>query len=224
MIEKLRQNPQFESMKHAIGFQREYWNNRAQTGSVKASSSALAQAMVEPFWNEPCNGDVLEVGSGTGVISEQLLRRMKAEDKLTIIEINLNFLEITQRKMAQKFADEDLTGRVSFLHADFLQHQMPAEQFSHICCSLPFNNFEPELINDIFQEMFRVCQPGGIIVFYEYILLRRIRYWLSLGRLHKLKNTEAVLTDWIDKHVVESTPIFSNFPPAMVYVLRKPKS
>jgi len=101
---------------------------------------------------------------------------------------------------------------------------MPDAHYSRICCSLPFNNFAPEVIQRMFEEMFRVCRPGGIIVFYEYILLRRIRYWLSLGTLRKLKRIEAVLTRNINECGIERIPIFSNFPPAMVYVLRKPLS
>jgi phospholipid N-methyltransferase len=222
LIAKFRQNQYVESMTQVFGFQREFWRNRAQTGSVKASSSGLARAMVEPYWDESCAQDVLEVGSGTGAISEKIFRRMQAGDKLTIVEINDNFLGMTRRKMAQKFGHVALTGRVSFVNADFLLHQMPADHYSRICCSLPFNNFAPEIIQQIFQEMFRVCQPRGIIVFYEYILLRRIRYWLSLGRLRDLKKIEAVLTNKIGQYGIERLPIFSNFPPAMVYVLRKP--
>jgi phospholipid N-methyltransferase len=111
---------------------------------------------------------------------------------------------------------------VSLVNEDFLQNQMPADRFSRVCCSLPLNNFEPQIIREIFQEIFRVCQPGGIVVFYEYILLRRMRYWLSLGTRQNLKKIEAVLSDQIRQHGIEEIPIYTNFPPAMVYILRKP--
>jgi len=222
LIGKFRQKHYVESMSHVFGFQREFFRHRAQTGSVKASSPGLARAMVEPFWEASIPQDVLEVGSGTGTISQRIFRRMRSDDKLTIVEINQNFLSMTRRKLLQKFGDRVQAGQVFFVNADFLQHRMPADHYSRICCSLPFNNFAPEIIQQIFEEMFRVCQPGGIIVFYEYILLRRIRYWLSLGMLHDLKRIEAVLTDRISRHGIERIPIFSNFPPAMVYVLRKP--
>jgi len=39
---------------------------------------------------------------------------------------------------------------------------------------------------------------------------------------HDSKRIKAVLTDRISRHGIERIPIFSNFPPAMVYVLRKP--
>lgn len=223
VIARLRRNQYVESMEQVFGFQLEYWRNRAQTGSVKASSSGLARAMVGPHWDGIRRQDVLELGSGTGIISEQIFRRMAPGDKLTIVEINLNFLSMTRRKMFQRFGDQAIHDRVSFVHDDFLQHHMPADEFSRICCSLPFNNFSSETNREIFREMFRVCRPGGIIVFYEYILLRRIRYWLSLGRRRDLKTIESILTDQIHKHGVEAIPILSNIPPAMVYVLRKPE-
>jgi len=210
-------------MPHIFGFFREYWRDRKQTGSVKASSSGLARAMVEPYWDTSCDQDVLEVGSGTGIISEQIFRRMKPADKLTIVEINPNFLSMTERKMVRCFGANALSGRVSLINIDFLQHQMPPEHYSRICCSLPFNNFSPEVVHDIFQELFRVCRPGGIIVFYEYILLRRIRYWLSLGMRQDLKKIEAILTEQIRQFGIEHTARFGNVPPAMVYILRKPE-
>jgi len=123
----------------------------------------------------------------------------------------------------QCFGDQAIADHVSLINADFLHNCMPADSFSRICCSLPFNNFAPEVIQELFDEMFRICQPGGIIVFYEYILLRRIRYWLSLGRRKNLKEIELVLTGQILHHGIEHIPIFTNVPPAMVYVLRKPK-
>lgn len=178
--------------------------------------------MVEPCWETSCAQDVLELGSGTGAISEQIFRRMQSRDKLTILEINPNFLVMTRRKMVQNFGGEALAGRVSFVNAGFLQHRMPADHYSRICCSLPFNNFDPEVIREIFREMFRVCRPGGIIVFYEYILLRRIRYWLGLGVRQDLKCIERVLTGQIQSHGISKIPAITNFPPAMVYVLRKP--
>jgi phospholipid N-methyltransferase len=149
---------------------------------------------------------------------------MHKRDKLTIVEINRNFLAMTGRKMIQNFGDQAISGQVALIKADFLQNHMSADVFSRICCSLPFNNFAPQMIVEVFREMFRVCQPGGIIVFYEYILLRRIRYWLSLGMRKDLKEIENVLTDQIRRYSIEKLPIFTNFPPAMVYVLRKPET
>jgi len=224
LIAKFRHNHYVDSMSHVFGFQREFWRNRAQTGSVKASSSDLAQAMVRPYWDPFGRQEVLEIGSGTGIVSEQILRNMKTRDRLTIVEINGNFLGMTQRKLTRKFGPDLPAGRVSFINSDFLKHSMPEGHYSRICCSLPFNNFSPEVIERIFMEMFRVCRSGGIIVFYEYILLRRLRYWLSLGTMHKLKRIEAVLTNRIGQYGIQRIPIFSNFPPAMVYVLRKPST
>ena len=122
---------------------------------------------------------------------------MQPSDKLTIVEINRNFLAMTRRKMVQSFGEQAISGPVSLINADFLHNQMQADTFSRICCSLPFNNFAPQMIGEIFHEMLRVCQPGGIIVFYEYILLRRMRYWLSLGLRKDLKAIEGVLTGQI---------------------------
>jgi len=178
--------------------------------------------MVESNWKESCQHDVLEVGSGTGIISEQIFRRMQSGDKLTIVEINSNFLTITYKKMVQTFGDKEVTDSVIFVNDDFLKQRMPADKYSRICCSLPFNNFEPEIIDEIFQEMFRICQPGGIIVFYEYILLRRLRYWLGLGSNRQLKMIEDVLTGQIRKSAIEKISIYTNFPPATVHLLRKP--
>jgi ubiquinone/menaquinone biosynthesis C-methylase UbiE len=178
--------------------------------------------MVEPFWDGSCPQHVLEVGSGTGAISAQIFRQMESQDKLTIVEINRNFLAMTRRKMVQSFGDAAIARQVSLINADVLHNGMPADSFSRICCSLPFNNFAPQMIDEIFNEMVRVCRPGGIIVFYEYILLRRIRYWLSLGLSKDLKAIEGVLTGQIRLYGIDKLPIFTNIPPAMVYVLRKP--
>jgi len=46
---------------------------------------------------------------------------------------------------------------------------------------------------------------------------------LSLGLSKDLRAIEGVLSGQIQQYGIEHIPIFTNIPPAMVYVLRKPK-
>ena len=89
------------------------------TASVCPSSRFLATAMLDEvdFRNVRT---LVELGSGTGVITQEILRRMGPESRLFALEINLNFVQHLRASWRDR--------RLTVLHADAsdLLHQLRA--------------------------------------------------------------------------------------------------
>src|SRR5437870_2641258 len=83
------------SMKRFIGdhleFFRQYRRRFQTTGAVAPSSRFLARALAKPFEQHarPCR--VLEIGPGTGAVTRRIVRLLKPDDRLDLVELNENF-------------------------------------------------------------------------------------------------------------------------------------
>lgn len=71
-------------------FIRSFFKKPLQTGALLPSSPYLAKAMAKKI-NFKTASVIVELGSGTGVITKELLKRMRKDAKLYAFEINKGF-------------------------------------------------------------------------------------------------------------------------------------
>lgn len=212
-------------MKRFIGehleFFRQYRRRFQTTGAVAPSSRFLARALTKPLEQHagPCR--VLEVGPGTGAVTRRIVRFLKPDDRFDLVELNENFVNV----LRQRFADDPEFRRV----ADRSEiHQCPIQEFpagapyQYIVSGLPFNNFPPELVREIFGVFFQLLAPGGVLSYFEYMYMRPLRKAMSnrAGR-ERLGDLEAVLQEYLARHRFSRDWVFVNFPPAWVQHLRR---
>ena len=85
-------------------FFREFRRNFHTTGSILPSSGYLATALAKPVKNR-AEGDkgprkILEVGPGSGAVTEKILAALGPEDHLDLVEINEAFVTLLRRRLA----------------------------------------------------------------------------------------------------------------------------
>src|SRR6185295_18404815 len=91
-------------------FLRQFFQQYHTTGSVLPSSRSLAKALCR-YVRNPANGtsssavkqsqrEILEVGPGTGAVTASLVRQMKPDDRLTLVELNDDFVRHMQTRLA----------------------------------------------------------------------------------------------------------------------------
>ena len=78
-------------------FLREWMANPQRTGSVAPSSPQLGAAMAR-WLPRDAESFVLELGPGTGAVTDALLKRGLREDRLIAIEKNPNLAKVLQKK------------------------------------------------------------------------------------------------------------------------------
>ncbi|MBI3865004.1 MAG: methyltransferase domain-containing protein [Planctomycetia bacterium] len=204
-----------------VEFFRQYRRRFQTTGAVAPSSRFLARALSRPLEKHAGPSRVLEVGPGTGAVTRRIVRVLKPEDKFDLVELNETFVGMLQTRFVE---DADFR-RV----ADRAQvHQCPIQEFhsdqpyDFIICGLPFNNFPPALVREIFGAFFKLLAPGGVLSYFEYMYMRPLRKVVSNreGR-ERLSELEVVLQDYLGKHRFQRDWVFVNVPPAWVQHLRR---
>lgn len=82
--------PNFE---HEARFLKSWLDNPLKTGALSPSSKDLSRAMAAAV-DLDVPGDVVELGPGTGPVTEALLERGIAPDRLVLVEYNADFVEL----------------------------------------------------------------------------------------------------------------------------------
>ncbi|MEI6193701.1 MAG: methyltransferase domain-containing protein [Verrucomicrobiota bacterium] len=180
-------------------FLQEWFANPQRTGSVAPSSRQLAAAMAH--WL-PANPDsfVLELGPGTGAVTEALIKRGLREDRLVAIERNPKMARLLREKFPRA---QIINGDAWHLDHLLSSRREPIESVGAVISSLPLLNFPPEEAEALTQKIRAVLEPEGNWVQYSYHLgKRQVRGAASF-------------------HLRASKIVWLNFPPARVSVFQK---
>jgi phosphatidylethanolamine/phosphatidyl-N-methylethanolamine N-methyltransferase len=165
-------------------------------GALAPSSRALGRAIARQI--DPARtGPVLELGPGTGVLTQAVLERGIAPGRLTLVEFDPQMAEF----LAGHFADVDVIEGDAFDLGRTLGPKS-REPFSAIISGIPLLNF-PMARRRLFME--GVCgllAPGAPLIQFSYGM-----------------NAPAVPLP--GHSVSRAAMVWSNLPPARVWVYRK---
>jgi phosphatidylethanolamine/phosphatidyl-N-methylethanolamine N-methyltransferase len=180
-------------------FLREWLVNPQRTGSVAPSSPKLAAAMARWLPRDP-ESFVLELGPGTGAVTDALLKHGLREDRLIAIEHNPTLAKRLQKKFPRAHV---IAGDA--WEMDELIRELPVavENVGAVISSLPLLNFPPAEAEALAQKIRAVLSPSGNWVQYSYQIGRRRTRGTSSFRLRASKIV------WL------------NLPPARVSVYQK---
>lgn len=171
-------------------------NRPRQVGAIVPSSPRLAAAMARWVPDDP-DAWVLELGPGTGAVTEAMLKAGLKQERLVAIEKSPKLAEHLRQKYprANIIADDALE-----LSQEMLQAHGCTGPVGAVFSSLPMLNFPPETERRLAERIHSVLRPGGRLVQYTYHLSRQRDTGLDLF------------------HEVASTVIWLNLPPAQVTV------
>jgi len=170
-----------------------------QLGAIAPSSRFLAQAMAQ--WITPhLDGYVLELGPGTGAVTEALLARGLSPGRLIAVEKSVILAEHLRKRFPEAAI---IHGDAMHLEA-LLQKQMPnALPLRVVISSLPLLNFPSDCAEAITRGIQSVLGVRGRLVQFSYQILRTNPKLLRAF------------------HLVNSRVIWRNLPPARVSVYEK---
>ena len=180
-------------------FVQEWLANPRRTGSVVPSSKRLAAAMAR--WL-PANPDsyVLELGPGTGIVTEALIQRGLREEKLVAIENNPKLASLLHERFPRATI---IAGDAWQLDDLLLNLPQPVNSVGAVISSLPLLNFSEEQAETLAQKIRGILEPQGNWVQFTY-------------RIHKLRPRGAA-----SFQLHASKIVWFNLPPARVSVFRK---
>lgn len=191
---------------------------RADPGSIGEAASAAAANGVEAGAPRPRR--ILEVGPGTGVVTAHIARSMRPNDHLTIVELNDEFAKHLQEQLESASVFQAVRGRTELVH-DSVENILDDRPFDLIISGLPLNNFSVELVSRLLTKMQRLLAPGGVLSFFEYIAIRRMKAVVSpRADRERLRGIGAILGSLFRVSEIRRDMVLLNVPPAWVHHIR----
>ena len=187
---------------HFYSLFKQFIRNPKQTGAVVASGPQLCRVLATTARVREA-GVILELGTGTGVVTAEIMRQKSATARLIGIEIN----DLLAAKTQQRCPGAEI------VHADAVRAReiLTARGLDGCDCivsGLPWATFPEQLQDQLLAAARQVLRPGGSFVTFAY---------LQGLLLPSAQRFYAKLQQQFD--TVEMTPVvWANLPPAVVYL------
>jgi phosphatidylethanolamine/phosphatidyl-N-methylethanolamine N-methyltransferase len=132
------------------------------TGAQWPSGKALCRAMAEAV-DLSVPGPIVELGPGTGVVTQALLARGIAPSRLTLIEFSPQFAKL----LAQRYPGIRLIQGDAYALAEHVR-RLNLPPLAAVVSSLPLLTRPPERRRELLQSALRLMQPEGVFVQFTY--------------------------------------------------------
>ena len=183
-------------------FLREWVVNPQRTGSVAPRSPKLGAAMARWLPRDP-ESYVLELGPGTGAVTDALMKRGLREDRLIAIEHNPTLAKHLRKRFPRAHI---IAGDAWELDQLLAALPEPVPSVGAVISSLPLLNFPPVKAEELVKKIRTVLDARGRYVQYTYRIVKsRTRGTGGTGEFR----------------LVASEIVWLNFPPARVSVFQK---
>lgn len=180
-----------------VRFIRSWIEKPLSTGAVTPSGKVLARTMAR-YVDPDTTGPVIELGPGTGPVTEALVKHGIDPERLVLVEFNPNFCRLLKARFPQATVVQgDAYGLRRVLESLVVQ---PADA---IVSSLPLVTKPLKKRIRLVHDAFSLMQPGAPFVQFTYAMVPPIP-----------KTLRDVTTE-------ASERIWMNLPPARVWVYRK---
>ncbi|MFV0284680.1 MAG: class I SAM-dependent methyltransferase [Castellaniella sp.] len=180
-------------------FLRELLDAPAGVGAVWPSSMRLARDMAARI--DPGGaGLVVELGAGTGVVTQALLDRGVSADRLRVVERSPAFV----RHLRQRFPGLVILQGDAARLSDVLEADQACRPVDGIVSSLPLRSLAPDVVSAVLDQCRMLLRPGCPLVQFTYMLRGLPAVGLSEGFL-----------------VRHGPVVWANLPPARVIELAR---
>lgn len=195
-----------------------WWNNPREAGTPFSCSTYVAKRMVNHIPAPDKTPRIyLEVGPGTGVVTELFLKKLGANDTLHVVEIEEGFYNVIKKKF-----ENDPRVIVHLADIATWKHVEGDKevQFDAIATGVPLNNLPNEsVLKSILTAYERLIKPGAEITSVEYAMTSTIGKLFRGAEFNKVVKMKC---DFYAHHKAEPSVIeWRNFLlPARVHRLK----
>jgi phosphatidylethanolamine/phosphatidyl-N-methylethanolamine N-methyltransferase len=188
----------FTKFREEVRFLRNWAGNPLTTGAVAPSGKPLARLMAS-FIEPRRPGKVLELGPGTGVVTQAMIERGIPPEKIVSVEYSGDFVAL----MRGRFPG------VNVVRGDAYAIEPQAEfgtdrPLASVVSSLPLFSRPPHERRALLNRALDMLEPGAPFIQFSYALFPPVKP--EPGAF------ETDVTDWIVRNV----------PPARVWIYRRP--
>ncbi|MFN8578018.1 MAG: rRNA adenine N-6-methyltransferase family protein [Candidatus Sericytochromatia bacterium] len=184
-----------------------------EVGAIAPSSKNLGNEITDYIKTGKKPVNIIEVGPGTGVMTEVIAKKLKPHDKFDVIEYNPQFVEV----LKEKFKDYPNI----HVHCVSIIDWKPDYKYDYMVSCLPFNVFAPEFVEAILKHYEEIMKKGSMISYFEYMVFPKIKKAILNGdKKDNFQRLHNILSDFRNKYEISKRRVYKNFPPAYVYNLK----
>ena len=198
MLKKLRNRPLITKIPDEIRFLRQWFDNPMKTGAVAPSSPALARRMAS-FIDPAKPGLVVELGPGTGVVTQEVLSRGVEPGRVLAVEYSADFVNI----LRDRFAGTTVMQGDAYDFQAIRQTHIN-EPLAAVVSSLPLFTKPKAMRRRLIDMCLDALAPGCPFIQFSYALVPPVP--VEDG------NFTIETSNWV----------IGNLPPARVWVYRRP--
>ncbi len=187
---------------HLVKFIAASFANPFQNGAFFPTSDYLSLAMIKPF-DIKSTDLVVEIGAGTGAITEHLVKKLNDPKQYLGFELNQTFIPIMEKKYPQ----------LNIIHDNALniKSHLGGKKANFIVSSLPWTMFSAPKQIEILNVLYENLENQGEFCTYAYA-----PNLLTPTGIHFKKTLKDVFGN-----VKLSSPVWMSAPPAFVYFTKK---
>jgi phospholipid N-methyltransferase len=175
--------------------------NCVQTGAVVPSQRFLISKMIAPVPSD-YQGQVVELGSGTGALTLRLAARCP-HSRILACEINPVLAQDSESRLAaSEFSERvEVIAESAECVLSRLRREGP-QRPDFIISGIPLGNLDRESSLALVRSIHRTLAYGGMYIQFQHSIFDRKKIQTTFSRLH-------------------TVPVLLNFPPAVIYYARK---
>lgn len=143
-------------------FAKNFFKNPLRNASITPSSASASRAMLKNIDFSKIH-NVVELGPGTGVFTEELLKMCAADTNIVLIELEKSYVENLRRKFGARVTVENTDAR--FLEEIMKKHGMAKPDL--IISGLPF--FKEALSDPLLRSIKKQTDQRAIFRFFTYM-------------------------------------------------------
>lgn len=182
-------------------------SNIRTVGAVAPTGRFVARAMVPEIKKTDPPKVIVELGVGTGSITEEIVKHLRPEDRFIGIDSNRALLNECKKHIEPTTHDRFVC--VEHADAQDIKHILNAHNITavdEVICTIPFRALSERKIKKILTQVNDVLVSGGRFVFIRYLIAP------------VTKEVFRALHNFI---VIKKKIIMSNIPPTEVITMRK---
>ena len=161
-----------------LRFFRSFLANPRAVGAILPTSKRAVRDMLDMANLEQAR-IVVELGAGTGVYTEEVLKRLRPDARFLAFEIDPELVST----LSGRFNDPRL--RIIHGSAEHVEEHLEGEKVDAIVSGIPFTSLPVQVKKNIFKEITQILAPDGVMVAIQYstMVQRDLeRYFASVRR------------------------------------------
>lgn len=192
-----------------------YLRSPKGVASIIPSSGPLSRAMVAHIQFDGAPLLLLEIGAGTGPITAELVKKLRPEDMLDVIEIDEALCDVLRKKFGH-------LPNVR-IHCLSLLDWHPEYQYDYVVSALPHNTFGIDFVSQVLKQYRNFVKPDGTISYVELRFFGAAKDIFLWGEKRVARQeVKCAMEAFKNQFYVDCKSAF-NIPPAWVFHLRNTK-